>query len=176
MKKTKSIFLFFIFISVITLKSQGLYPSVVNFETQIYKETLNGKTFSALLQVNENTSEIALRIDARSIVTGTNAIDDILRNLDSAIILLKGNFPVTNLSFVDNNNEEQREFSGKAQLTMNGITHDQDYTCVIYYLMGNDAFTQNNMAYPLNINLYFEFQPSDYKLNRVYVPLSNGIK
>lgn len=174
MKKLTFLFAFFLF--SVYLKSQNLYPSVVNFETVIYKETINGKTYSALLQVNEGTAEIALRIDAKTIVTGTNAIDDILRNLDSSTITLKGHFPVANLSFVDGNNEEQKEFSGKARLTMNGITRDQDYTCVVFNLNGNDGFTQNNVAYPLNINLYFEFQPTDFKLNKVYVPLANGIK
>jgi len=169
-------FYFLLIISMVSARAQNLYPSAVTIETQIYKKIINGKNLSALLQVNETTSEIALRIDAAKIITGTNAIDSILSNLENGIIFLKGNFPIKDLSFVDNNNEEQREFSGKAQLTMNGITREQNYTCDVFNLNGNDGFSQNNIAYPLNINLYFEFQPGDFKLNTVYTPLVNGIK
>jgi len=176
-KQLKAIAVYFLFLlSMINLKAQNLYPSVVTIETLLNKATINAKNLSSLLQVNEATSQIALRIDARDIKTGNDTLDSLLKSLTNPIIVFKGNFPIKNLSFVDNNNEEQREFSEKAQLTMNGITKEQNYTCAVYNLNGSDGFSQNNMAYPLNINLYFEFEPEDFKLNTLCTSMVNGIK
>ena len=176
-KQLKTIPVYFLFFfSVINVKAQNLYPSAVTIETLLDKATINAKNLSSLLQVNEATAQIALKIDARDIKTGNDTLDSLLKALTNPIIIFKGNFPIKNLSFVDNNNEEQREFSEKAQLTINGITKEQNYTCAVYNLNGSDGFSQNNIAYPLNINLYFEFEPEDFKLNTLYVPMVNGIK
>lgn len=166
----------FLFLIRISLNAQGLYPSITDIETSINKRTINAKSHSSLVQINEPNAEIALKIDIASIVTGNDTWDSLLKGPPNAFILLRGNFPVKNLSFVDNANEEQREFTGKAKLTINGITTEKVYTCVLYNLNGNAAFTQNDLSYPLNINLYFEFEPEEFDLQKLYMPLTNGIK
>jgi len=159
-------------------QTQSLYPSAVKIETEINKKMINAHSSSTILQVNEATSEIAVRIDIFSIKTGNDTLDTLLQKLNNTTaVFLKGNFPIKNLSFVSKNNEEQRDYSGKAQLTINGITKEQDYTCVVYNLRENDGLTENNnTAYPLNINLFFEFEPEKFKLNELFKPLMNGVK
>src|ERR1700740_1496787 len=109
-KQIQIIIVYFLcFFTAACVKGQSLYPSVLNIETEIDKKEINAKNLSSLLQVNETTSEIALKINIGDIITGNNKLDTMLTNLEAPVALLKGSFPVKNLSFTDNNNEEQKE-------------------------------------------------------------------
>lgn len=156
---------------------QSLFPSTVKIETEINNKVVNAQSLSSFLQVNENTSEIAVRTEVFSITTDNDTLDTLLQKLNSKVIVfLKGNFPIKNLSFIGSNNEEQRDFIGKAQLTINGITKEQNFTCAVFSLKENENITENTAVYPMNINLFFEFEPEDYGLDKLYKPLVNGVK
>ncbi|MGZ3864883.1 MAG: hypothetical protein ACXVNR_00155 [Bacteroidia bacterium] len=170
--------LFFIFVCISSnAQTSGLFPSTVKIETIINNKIINAQSISSLLQVNEGTSEIAVKTEIFSITTGADTLDTLLQKLNtSAVVFLKGNFPIRNLSFVSSNNEEQRDFNGKAQLTINGITKEQNFTCSVFNLKENDNITEHTMVYPMNINLFFEFEPEDYGLDKLYKPFVNGVK
>ncbi|MGZ3862245.1 MAG: YceI family protein [Bacteroidia bacterium] len=175
-KNTAALLFVFILGSAGT-QAQSLFPSTVKIETEINKKTVNAQSLSSFLQVNESTSEIAVRTEVFSITTNNDTIDTLLRKLSSnTVIFLKGNFPIKNLSFVSSNNEEQRDFNGTAQLTINGITKEQKFTCAVFNLKENDNITENTTVYPMNINLFFEFEPEDYGLDKLYKPFVNGVK
>jgi len=173
----KAIFFFLFICNSVFSQAQVLFPSTVKMATEINKAVINAQSISSILQVNEGTSEIAIRTEVSSITTNSDTLDSLLQRLNnSVVIFLKGNFPIKNLSFVSSNNEEQRDFNGKAQLTINGITKEQNFTCNVFNLKENDNVTEHAAVYPLNINLFFEFQPEDYGLDKLYKPFVNGVK
>jgi hypothetical protein len=171
----KCLFIWYCFLLGTAGFCQNLYPSVLKVETTVRDKTISGESLSAMVQVSESTSEIALSLDASTLTTNNDTLNAMLQKIRMPIVYARGFFPIKNLSFVDNNNEEQRDFSGTFIITINGISREQAYTCTVYNLIGEDEFSLNNMAYPLRINLYFQFDPEDFGLNNYYKPLVNGI-
>lgn len=155
---------------------QELFPSEAKIETLAGNYNFIGETDAAIVQYNENTSEIAIRIDISKINTDYARVDSVFDAMGKQYMYLKGVLPYKNLNYTDINNSDEREYHGSAFLGMNGITRQVPFTAVVYNLSNNDEFSVGNIAYPIRMNIYFEFEPEDFALNKIYAPLVNPIK
>ena len=131
---------------------------------------------AGIVQANETNAEIAFRLDLSTILTDEPGIDSALSVLNKQYLFFRANFPIGNLSFSDNDNENQKEFGGKCQLTLNGVTKEVSFTSDIYSFNNNDEYAVGNNVYPLRIGIFFEFEPEDFNLNKYYKPLVNVIE
>ena len=172
--KLKFTLLFFCF--KLSILSQNLYPSRVKIETDIADSTWYAGSSAGVVQVNDASGEIAFKLNIKTITTDVFRLDSALGQMENQFIFFKGNFPVKNLSFTDADNESSQDYSGKAFLTIGGITKEVDYTCEVYNFNNDDEFAVGNNVYPLRIGLFFDFDPLDFKLNTFYKPLTKTIK
>ena len=156
--------------------AQNMYPSRVKIETKIADSTWYASSSASIVQVNEGSSEIAFKLDVSTVTTDVQKIDSALSNMGKQLVYFKGSFPIKNLSFTGNDNENQQDYSGKALLTINGITKEINYTCEVYDFNNNDEFAVGNNVYPLRIGLFFDFEPTDFQLDKVFKPLVKTIK
>jgi len=170
--------LFIIFFASFCVKNtaQNLYPSRVKLETLIADSTWYAGSNAGVVQVNDASGEIAFKMGIQTITTDVVRLDSALSQVENQFVFLKGNFPVKNLSFTDADNESSQDYSGKAFLTIGGITKEIDYTCEVYNFNNDDEFAVGNNVYPLRIGLFFDFQPLDFKLNSFFQPLTKSIK
>jgi hypothetical protein len=156
--------------------SQNLFPSRVKIETKIADSTWYASSNAGIVQVNEGSNEIAFKLDVSSVIVDVQKVDSALSNMGKQLVYLKGSFPIKNLSFTGNDNENQQDYSGKALLTINNITKEVSYTCEVYNFNNNDEFAVGNNVYPLRIGLFFDFDPVDFQLDKVFKPLAKTIK
>ena len=165
-----------LFICLQQVKAQNLFPSRVRINTEMKDSMWYASSSAGIVQANETNGEIALKLDLSTVITDEDKIDSALSNMGKQYLFFRGNFPISNLSFSDNDNENQKEFSGKAKLTINGITQEISYTADIYSFNNDDQYSVGNNVYPLRIGLFFEFEPEDFNLDRIYKWLTNGIE
>jgi hypothetical protein len=157
-------------------KTQNLYPSRVRLNTELKDSTWYALSNAGIVQVNEGSNEIALKLDLSTITTDDPAINALLAKLENQFIFFKGNFPAGNLSFSDNNNEIQHDFIGKGFITLNGITKQVDFDSEVYSFNGDDQYAVGNNVYPLRIGLFFDVDPIDFGLDKLYKPLTRVIE
>jgi polyisoprenoid-binding protein YceI len=158
------------------MKAQSLYPSRVRINTEMKDSMWYASSIAGIVQANETNGEIALKLDLSTIITDEDRLDSAIANMGQQFLFFRGNFPISNLSFSDNDNEIQKDFTGKAKLTINGITKEITYTADIFSFNNDDQFAVGNNVYPLRIGLFFEFEPEDFNLDKVYKWLTNGIE
>ncbi|MEO8762233.1 MAG: hypothetical protein ABI448_15165 [Bacteroidia bacterium] len=169
-------FTLLLFCFSLSIFSQNLYPSRVKIETEIADSTWYAASSAGVVQVNDASGEIAFKVGIKTITTDVFSLDSALGQMENQFVFFKGNFPVKNLSFTDADNESSQDYSGKAFLTIGGITKEVDYSCEVYNFNHDDEFAVGNNVYPLRIGLFFDFQPLDFKLNSMYKPLTKTIK
>ncbi len=176
MKAFKITILITLLLICLQVKAQNLYPSRVRINTEMKDSMWYASSISGIVQANETTGEIALKLDLSTIITDDDHLDSAISNMGKQYLFFKGNFPISNLSFSDNDNEIQKDFSGKAWLTINGISKEINYTADIFSFNNDDQFAVGNNVYPLRIGLFFEFEPEDFGLNKIYKLLTNGVE
>ena len=159
-----------------TAVAQNLYPSRIKIETTIADSTWYAGSSAGIVQVNEGSGEIAFKLDVSTVTTDVQSLDSALSNMGKQLIYFKGGFPLKNLSFADSDNENQQDYDGAALLTINGITKQITYACEVYNFNNNDEFAVGNNVYPLRIGLFFDFEPKDFQLDKLYKPLTKTIK
>ncbi|MBS1646272.1 MAG: YceI family protein [Bacteroidetes bacterium] len=155
-------------------QNSNLYPSTVKLETKVKDSTWHAVATS-VVQVSEATSEMAFRMPIQSIDTDNPSVDSALSQIKS-FVYLRGDFPITSLSFSSANNENDKDYSGKAFLTINSITKQIDYTVEVYNYNNNGDYNVGVNTYQVRIGLSFEFDPEDFKLNNYCKPLVDLIK
>ena len=176
MKSIKTIFFIFLLVFYVKASAQNLYPSRVRINTEMEDSMWYAVSNAGIVQVNETTGEIALKMDLSTIITDDDKLDSSISNIRQQYLYLKGNFPISNLSFSDNDNEIQKDFTGKAWLSLNGLTKEINYTAEVFSFNNDDQFAVGNTVYPLRIGLFFEFEPEDFNLDKIYKPLTGGIE
>jgi YceI-like protein len=153
-------------------RAQSLFPSRVKLNTELKKDTVFYATSnSAIVQANEATNEIALKIDIATLATDDQALNTMLATIENQCLFFKGNFPTSNLSFADTDNETQHDFVGKGFITLNGITKEIDYDGEVYSFNNDDQYAVGTTVYPLRIALSFEVDPLRFGLDKIYKPL-----
>lgn len=175
MKTLKAICIALFFIGL-QIKAQNLYPSRVRINTEMKDSMYYASSGAGVVQANEASNEIAFKIDLSTIVTDDPNLNALLAKLENQFLFFKGNFPASNLSFADTDNETQHDFIGKAFITINGITQETVYDCEVYNFNSDDQYAVGTTVYPLRIGLFFEFMPQDFGLDKIYKNLTSVIE
>ncbi|HTA61038.1 MAG TPA: hypothetical protein VK835_01225 [Bacteroidia bacterium] len=157
-------------------KSQNLFPSRVRLNTELKDSMWYATSNAGIVQANEANNEIAFKLDMATIITDDPGLNASLANIEKQYLFFKGNFPASTLSFTDTDNETQHDFIGKAFITINGITKQVDYDSEVYSFNNDDQYSVGNNVYPLRIGLFFEFEPADFGLDKIYKPLTKFIE
>jgi hypothetical protein len=176
MKAFKIIALFIILLFCVKTQAQNLYPSRVRLNTELKDSMWYATSNAGIVQANEATNEIAFRMDMSTIVTDAPGLNATLGNIEKQYLFFKGNYPAGNLSFTDTDNESQHDFIGKGFITVNGITKEVNYDCEVYSFNNDDQYSVGNNVYPLRIGLFFEIDPLDFGLDKIYKPLMRVIE
>jgi len=156
--------------------SQNLYPSRIRLNAMLKDSMWYASSNAGIVQANEGSNEIAFRVDISTIVTDAPNLNATIANIEKQYLFFKGNFPASNLSFTDTDNESQHDFVGKGFVTLNGITKQVDFDSEVYSFNSDDQFSVGNNVYPLRIGLFFEVDPIDFGLDKLYKPLTKVIE
>jgi hypothetical protein len=157
-------------------RAQNLYPSRVRLNTELKDSMWYASSNAGIVQANEGSNEIAFRLDISTIVTDAPSLNASLANIEKQYLFFKASFPASTLSFTDTDNESQHDFVGKGFVTLNGITKQVDFDSEVYSFNNDDQYSVGNTVYPLRIGLFFEFEPEDFGLDKIYKPLTRVIE